>query len=626
MKAIFYLLSILLSHPAFSQQAILKGRISDQNAPNDTAFTVYFKRDGKIVDSTSCRKAGYFEKSLKAGKYDIVISKALFPSQTLKSVTLNPSQNEINFSLKFMGIAIKEQQYLYTAELKKTGLRSSTDIASHAAGTTSTRKGISGRGSRAEASADYEDGVIVSGEHADKDKSPNRPGQVTAGHWRDLDHWKDWLKTNNSEDVAAHMKTWGLYPKTLNMVQVMNQTGEVLPFVSIQLLDGTKVVWESVTDTEGKAYLWPMVDKDSVMLNAKDLKLKYEGQTYNVPNYSYNYPDKIIRISTKLKTSSRIEIGFMVDATGSMGDEIKFLQRELIDVISRIKKERPCSDIYTGSVFYKDHGDDYVTRVQPMTSNPVNTIDFISHQYASGGGDFPEAVDDGLEASIKELNWTESAGTKILFILLDAPPHVDPKIQKRLNAAIQLASARGIRLIPVAASGINQQTEFLLKYMAIISNGEYLYITDDSRIGGSHILPTGGKSDVEFLNDLMVKTIVAYSVNACPEEQQQQQVNTERDSTLLREQKKPLQNEFVLGDNWHMRFYPNPATEVVYFEFSEEIERIRISNLSGQLIYERNDLSEKSHQVELSQFSSGIYSVQVVRKGELLSGKLVVIH
>lgn len=372
-----------------------------------------------------------------------------------------------------------------------------------------------------------------------------------------------------------------------------------------------------------------MVEKDSTNTDAKDLELQYAGNTYSILDYKNTFPDNYVRIKANKTPSQKIEIGFMVDATGSMGDEIKFLQRELIDVVGRIKKERPCMDIYTGSIFYKDHGDNYLTRIQPLTSNPVNTIDFISNQYAGGGGDFPEAVDYGLEAAINELNWSAEAGTKLLFILLDAPPHVNPEIQARLNKAIQLAASKGIRFVPVAASGINQSTEFLLKYMAIITNGEYLYITDDSQIGGRHLLPTGGKSEVEFLNDLMVNVILKYSEGNCKQEQTVLNKDTliTQDSLKIREQiKQKEHNEIILGSNWHMRFYPNPAANMLYIDFSESIQSLSIYSINGQLMYENKTIADKQLQVDVSDYNSGLYTVQVYRNGEMVSGKLVVIH
>jgi hypothetical protein len=45
---------------------------------------------------------------------------------------------------------------------------------------------------------------------------------------------------------------------------------------------------------------------------------------------------------------------------------------------------------------------------------------------AYGGGDFPEAVHDGLISSCKELNWVNLGGVPVLryiFHIADAPPH-----------------------------------------------------------------------------------------------------------------------------------------------------------------------------------------------------------
>ena len=71
--------------------------------------------------------------------------------------------------------------------------------------------------------------------------------------------------------------------------------------------------------------------------------------------------------------------------------------------------------------------------------------------------------------------------------------------------------AQGIKVIPVASSGVDKETEFLLRMLAITSGGEYVFLTDDSGIGGSHIEPTIGAHEVEKLNDLMVRLVQKYS-------------------------------------------------------------------------------------------------------------------
>jgi hypothetical protein len=75
----------------------------------------------------------------------------------------------------------------------------------------------------------------------------------------------------------------------------------------------------------------------------------------------------------------------MVDATGSMGDELEFLKDDLANVIQRVKENNSSLNIYTSSVFYRDEGDDYVVRNSNFTDNLNTTLDFINNQSAGGG-------------------------------------------------------------------------------------------------------------------------------------------------------------------------------------------------------------------------------------------------
>ena len=74
------------------------------------------------------------------------------------------------------------------------------------------------------------------------------------------------------------------------------------------------------------------------------------------------------------------------------------------------------------------------------------------------------------------------------------------------NLIAQYAQS-GIRIVPVVASGIDKSTEFLMRMTAIRTHGTYVFITDDSGIGGEHLEPTVGEYEVEFLSDLLVRLI-----------------------------------------------------------------------------------------------------------------------
>ena len=75
-------------------------------------------------------------------------------------------------------------------------------------------------------------------------------------------------------------------------------------------------------------------------------------------------------------------------------------------------------------VAYRDHEPQdttFITKTQNFSSSN-EIINFLDNLTASGGGDPPEAVLDGLNEAVFNLNW-RSDSEKILFLLLDNPGH-----------------------------------------------------------------------------------------------------------------------------------------------------------------------------------------------------------
>ena len=164
----------------------------------------------------------------------------------------------------------------------------------------------------------------------------------------------------------------------------------------------------------------------------------------------------------------------------------------------------------TAAVFYRDKGDDYLTRHHDFSKNVSVTRDFVAEQDADDGGDYPEAVHSALETALKKLSWDESARARVAFLILDAPAHHEDDVIESLQKSITLFALNGIKLIPVAASGVDKDTEFMLRFFDLATGGTYVFLTDDSGIGESHIKATVGDHKVERLAKLMVKLIKKY--------------------------------------------------------------------------------------------------------------------
>jgi len=121
-----------------------------------------------------------------------------------------------------------------------------------------------------------------------------------------------------------------------------------------------------------------------------------------------------------------IDIIFCMDTTGSMHNYIKKsieAVKKIVNDTSNLPNKKPRSILF-GFVAYKDHppqDKSYITKVQPLT-DATNVLDFIRNLTASGGGDGPEAVLDGLFDSINKTNLRENS-LKYIFHIGDAPPH-----------------------------------------------------------------------------------------------------------------------------------------------------------------------------------------------------------
>jgi hypothetical protein len=192
-----------------------------------------------------------------------------------------------------------------------------------------------------------------------------------------------------------------------------------------------------------------------------------------------------------------------------MRDEIQFLKSDLTYIIDHASSESKVA-LRTAALFYRDVDDVYLTRFNDFTDDATQTQKYVEKQDADGGGDYPEAVHSALEASLQNLSWNESARSRIAFLILDAPAHHEESIIKSLQNSIALYAKHGIKLIPVAASGVDKDTEFMLRFFDLATGGSYVFLTDDSGIGNSHIKASVGDHKVESLTDIMIRLIKKY--------------------------------------------------------------------------------------------------------------------
>ena len=334
-------------------------------------------------------------------------------------------------------------------------------------------------------------------------------GLVTAGEWNDLDNWAFYQKTLMKEPFKGFPDDWQMYTNHRIAVAITAKNKPAAN-ATVTLFRNDTPIWTAKTDNLGRAELWVGAFQKEKELNPTLLRLKVNEQWVSTAAISETQVNRIALDETLPSPTNLVQIAFMVDATGSMGDELEFLKMDLKKVITEVQKTNTQLKISTGTVFYRDEGDEYVVKHSPFTEDINQTTEFISLQRADGGGDFPEAVDKAL-VQLNQLQWQPEARTRIAFLVLDAPPHNKPAVINSIQYSVKTAAASGIKLIPVVASGIDKTTEFLMRFIAIYTNGTYVFITDHSGIGNKHLEPSVGEYQVEKLSDLMVRLIKKYS-------------------------------------------------------------------------------------------------------------------
>ncbi len=330
-------------------------------------------------------------------------------------------------------------------------------------------------------------------------------GLLTAGEWNDninFTFFKNLLKKDNWNE---YINDWNINPTMRYAVDTGIKNTRVI------LYDAQgNTLWSCVADAKGKAYLFYDVFEKSDNKPHK-IVAEYEGkeESYIING---NETDEYIKIDLKTqgKEIKKLDLMFTIDTTGSMGDELEYLKKELQSVISAVADKNDGLQIRLSVNFYRDTQDEYVVRNFPFTDNINQAIEDLKAQSSDGGGDFPEAVDKALENSIFEHKW-ENESVKIMFLLLDAPAHYEESnVKESIAKSIKEAAKKGIRIIPIASSGVDESTEFSLRSLSALTGATYTFLTDHSGIGNSHLEPTIGQYKTEKLNELMTRLINEY--------------------------------------------------------------------------------------------------------------------
>lgn len=369
-------------------------------------------------------------------------------------------------------------------------------------------------GDSAEGGADETPDEDVPSEEKPEENIKLPSGMITAGAQNDNQYYQAWLDLFAQGDkgngkfyhYTNSNYSWGY--NSLNRVKVTVKNGEnpIAGATVVASDDQGNSLFSAVTDAEGNAYLFPDVKNGNITVSNGDesIDTSFTAEERNIS----------VELSGSDNKLNVIEIMLVVDVTGSMGDEIDFLKAELADVVNRIAANDSETVIKLAMLFYRDTDDkvpfDYYDFTDVTNANGLASQQAaLDKQKATGGGDYPEAVDVALDMAVNK-QWSTGATTKIIFQVLDAPAHEGQQYAEKLVNATKIAAEKGIRICPIICSGAAASTEYTMREAAIYTGGTFIFVTDDSGIGGAHHDPGLPNVTVELLNSLMVRLVKGY--------------------------------------------------------------------------------------------------------------------
>ena len=439
-------------------------------------------------------------------------------------------------------------------------------------------------------------------------------GILTAGEWNDLDNWNNhWADMIKDGEIDDHQNTYQFFPRHRYSVLLHNDQGFPIIDAPVVLTDGQgQTIWEARTDNTGKAELWYALNEKQEKSADLNLHTFVNGKKKPLGRAKpFSEGINQFRINRDCQAPKLLDIVWAVDATGSMSDEIEFLKTELLDVIGRVQRNNSSLTIRMGSVFYRDDSDDYLVKSNGLSPDIQSTVGYIKDQYADGGGDTPEAVHSALDEVVYRQKWSDEAVARICFLVLDASPHQTPEINASLQRSIREAARKGIRIVPVSASGIQKDTEFLMKFFGLATNGSYVFLTDDSGVGGKHLAPTTDEYKVEPFNDLLVRIITQYST-----------VATCDGKSMVHFEREPSESNPQAAEMSVATYFPNPAKEILN---PMDAKKVTLYNAEGKSVFGLTNITKGQHTIPVNQLPAGYYSLRIWAEGQVQSGKVLVV-
>lgn len=213
----------------------------------------------------------------------------------------------------------------------------------------------------------------------------------------------------------------------------------------------------------------------------------------------------------------KIEVVFVLDTTGSMGGLIQAAKDKIWSIATTMANVQPAPEIKIGLVAYRDRGDAYVTQVFDLSTDLDSMFATLMDFSANGGGDGPESVNKALYDAVNAISWSQNQDSyKAVFLVGDAPPHMDYQDEVQFPLTLANAKTKGI-VVNTIQCGEDNFTKTQWQQMAQLADGRYFQV---GQAGSAVAIETPFDSKIASLSKALDDTRLYYGSDKEKEKQQ----------------------------------------------------------------------------------------------------------
>lgn len=427
------------------------------------------------------------------------------------------------------------------------------------------------------------------------------------------------------------------------IIEVTDKNGKSIPNGELEIRAGGNLLEQGKTLADGRYLFFP----SEYPAGFTEFEVRVRAQQEKVGRAFTREGERIVPVSVTVPRYTPrqipLDILFIMDTTGSMGEEIDRLRTtiELIHLNLTNLSVKP--RVRFGMVLYKDKEDEYRTRIIPLTDNLEKFQAALDLVEASGGGDTPEDLQAALEDSIRSVRWDPDA-VKLGFIITDAPPHLDYGQEFTYTDAARNAKSAGIKFFGIGTGGLSINGEYVLRQISQYTSGKYIFLTYGERgesEGGapgsvSHhtgsnfqtdkleaIIIRFAKEELSYLTDEPIEAEVPYFVASKIDAEKREETVDKLFSMALEQLIDYATLRIDTGTPTAL--IPVIASEEEYSidaeYFSERLLQQTITNPSFRVV-ERRDIQSILDELKL-QLSGLTDNTQAVKVGELMHADLI---